>query len=526
MTNNFDRFIHFSTFADTKTREQIADSVFGNLQGKDSINSVSTECNNFVPAIERITNHSTLKEMCGKDSELAEKVTADILDFINKTQKQIDKADNPFADEVIQYQQFAETNKKKFPNNWNQTKPFIDKIYNKNVIDTEFYEKEFQKCFNEKDKNRPRFDSVKEHLSDKWNDLLLKKQTGWELQIIDREREKFCEELYRQIEELKKLQEVLEPFTRELGRLWDMCKGNWQRVNFDILKRYAGLLQKDKSLQELAEMLGRMRQTEREYEEELFTDVRPKTAWKAESAAKSDLIGVHESDDISNALPSEFALLTDSANEMLFYKKITEKKLQTFEFQGRTQEIINEEFQNKRQKTKEDTKGPFIICVDTSGSMHGTPEMVAKTLCFAILKIAIRDNRKCYLISFSTGIETLNLTDLKNSLDKIIRFLTMSFHGGTDAIPAMREALRMLSTQDYKKADVIMVSDFVMPAFDDTTQKLIAIAKTNKTKFHSLVIGTSQNKGVIKDFDNNWLYDVNSPTGILDLVKNINSLTL
>ena len=34
-----------------------------------------------------------------------------------------------------------------------------------------------------------------------------------------------------------------------------MSKGNWQRVNLDILKRYAELFQRDKSLKELAEML-------------------------------------------------------------------------------------------------------------------------------------------------------------------------------------------------------------------------------------------------------------------------------
>ena len=183
-----------------------------------------------------------------------------------------------------------------------------------------------------------------------------------------------------------------------------------------------------------------------------------------------------------------------------------------------------EEFQDKRQKEKEEAKGPFIICVDTSGSMHGTPETVAKTLCFAILKIAIRDNRKWYLISFSTGIETLTLPDLKNSLDKIISFLSMSFHGGTDATPAMREALRMITTQDYKKADVIMVSDFVMSAFDKTTQEQIKSAKDNKTKFHSLVIGNSQNPETIKDFDSNWFYDLNNPNSVLKLIKNINEL--
>ena len=95
------------------------------------------------------------------------------------------------------------------------------------------------------------------------------------------------------------MQEALEPFTNELGRLWDMSKGSWQKLNFDVLKKYADLLQQDKALKELAEMLGRMRQAEKEFEEELFADIQLKTGWKIETANKSDLIGVHESDDIN-----------------------------------------------------------------------------------------------------------------------------------------------------------------------------------------------------------------------------------
>lgn len=92
-----------------------------------------------------------------------------------------------------------------------------------------------------------------------------------------------------------------------------------------------------------------------------------------------------------------------------------------------------------KKEQDEDAQGPFIICVDTSGSMHGTAENVSKTLCFAILKIAIRDNRKCFLISYSTQLMTLNLTDFKTSIDKLIEFLSMSFNGGTDATPAMQK---------------------------------------------------------------------------------------
>jgi uncharacterized protein with von Willebrand factor type A (vWA) domain len=414
------------------------------------------------------------------------------------------------------------TVKEEFISNWKQLREKrITREEKEKKVDVE--KNKFIKSSIEKSQN-DKFVAVKEHFIENMEKRLKEKQLKWELDFIEEQRMKFCEDLYRRIEELKKLRKVLEPFGNELGRLWDMTRGNWQKVNFDVLKRYADLLQNDQSLLELAEMLGRMQQAEKEYEEELFTKIQFKSEWKIEHASKSDLIGIHESDDLSSLLPSETALLADETIQTVFFKKFAEKRLQTFEYQSSLLSMSEEEVQDKRLKQKESVKGPFIVCIDTSGSMHGTPETVAKTLCFALLKIAVRENRKCYLISFSTGIETLNLTDMKNSLDKLIAFLSMSFNGGTDATPAMQEALRMLQTNDYKKADVIMVSDFVMPAFENTLQTQIEKAKNNNTRFHSLIIGNSQNSATIKDFDNNWYYDLSKKDGILTLIKNLKKI--
>jgi len=523
----FDRFVNFGSIADKDKRAEIASLIYEQLQKKQNVSlDLSNEnTGNFAVSIKNILSNETMRELCVKDHCLAEHITTDILDFINKTKRYIQRIEDPFENEQKLLNNFGQTDKDSFEKSWETTAPFIQETYEPQTLDTEFYYKEFQKSISpsKKDKNSISFQSVKEHFTDKWDDLLFQKRLKWELDIIEEQRKKFCEELYTQIEQLKKLHELLEPFTSELGRLWDMSKGRWQKINFDILKKYAELLERDKSLQEFAEMLGRMRQAEREYEEEIFAEMVIKPAWKAEHAAKSELVGIHESDDISSMLPAEAALLADETMELLFYKKFAEKKLQTFEYQAKVLSWEEEEKNNTRQKEKE-KKGPFIICVDTSGSMHGTPETVAKTLCFTLLKMAVKDNRKCYLISFSTAIETLNLTDLKNNLDKLIEFLSMSFHGGTDAAPAMRESLRMLETEDYKKADVIMVSDFVMSGFDEQTTNQINVAKENKTKFHSLVIGDSGNKSTIEEFDSNWMYNTNNRDCVLQLVKDINKI--
>jgi uncharacterized protein with von Willebrand factor type A (vWA) domain len=640
----FSKFEIFGAIADSDKRKKLAKAIYEQLQMKseNSIGFANAETDNFATAIDQILSNPIIIELCTKDSELAEKITEDILDFINSTKKHIIKEENPFGEENALLKNCFKIDKKEFINYYKSTIPYLQDNYNEDKLNISFYTEQFKSCFfeeewdkqiknpaedkdielsliskfekvntrekeffplwkealnfiaktykrrdidcneyfskfreafnqnkdlkneaftairdsfisnwkqirekkiikeeNEKNQNskkklelrnsiqksqNEKFNFIKEHFIENWERLIKEKQIRWELDQIEKQRKKFCDELYNRINELKKLQEVLEPFTKELGRLWDMTKGSWQHVNFDILKRYAEFLQNDNSLKELAEMLGKMRQAEKKFEEELFSNIQLKSEWKVEHASKADLIGIHESDDLSSLLPSETALLADAIMQSVFFKKFAEKKLQTFEYQAKMLSYREEEFQDKRQKEKEEAKGPFIICVDTSGSMHGTPETVAKTLCFAILKIAIRDNRKCYLISFSTGIETLNLTDLKNSLDKLISFLSMSFNGGTDATPAVREALRMMNTQDYKKADVIMVSDFIMPAFDKPTLDQIKSAKENKTKFHSLVIGNSQNPATIKDFDNLWFYNLNNSNRVLTLVKNINEI--
>lgn len=45
--------------------------------------------------------------------------------------------------------------------------------------------------------------------------------------------------------------------------------------------------------------------------------------------------------------------------------------------------------------------GPIILCLDTSGSMRGARETVAKALALECLRGAHRQRRACYLYAFS-----------------------------------------------------------------------------------------------------------------------------
>lgn len=45
--------------------------------------------------------------------------------------------------------------------------------------------------------------------------------------------------------------------------------------------------------------------------------------------------------------------------------------------------------------------GPIILCLDTSGSMRGAREVVAKALALECMRGAHRQQRPCYLYAFS-----------------------------------------------------------------------------------------------------------------------------
>ena len=98
--------------------------------------------------------------------------------------------------------------------------------------------------------------------------------------------------------------------------------------------------------------------------------------------------------------------------------------------------------------------------MDTSGSMREGRERLAKSAVLAIARLTEATSRKCYVINFSEDIQTLLIRDLKTDFPMLVDFLQRRFDGGTDARPAFSEALMMLRTHGWQRADVVMISDF------------------------------------------------------------------
>lgn len=92
-------------------------------------------------------------------------------------------------------------------------------------------------------------------------------------------------------------------------------------------------------------------------------------------------------------------------------------------------------------------------------------------------------------------------------MNEIVNFLTHSFYGGTDLEPVLAEVWCILAKEDYRLADVLVISDFEVDDLQPQTILQIRDMQARNVQFHSLLIGDCCNSDVVNRFDQNWRYD-------------------
>ncbi|MEM6631397.1 MAG: VWA domain-containing protein [Bacteroidota bacterium] len=347
-----------------------------------------------------------------------------------------------------------------------------------------------------------------------WKRQLQEKRTQNEQNFLHGEFGSYFQGLKQKIHSLNQVGDIVAPFFNFLGQVWTNSLDNWESINWDKLTETAKSLQKDPNLQQLAELLGRLHTSQIEKVWEKMEKTVDIPIYKPNSSGKSEIVGVHHSDLISALLPSEVALLSTPETEIIFSKKYVEKKLLTFQYRSWDKLAQPSQKQVEYVQVDSEEQGPIILCIDTSGSMYGDPERIAKALAFGIIEIALREKRKAYLISFSAGIATLEASDIDKDLDKMLSFLQMSFHGSTNLQPALEEALQTLEKKSFSQADVLVISDFVIPSMNrNISDRVLAHRQDKGTHFHSLHIRNRPDSRTasMPIFDHHWVYDMSDP---------------
>lgn len=212
------------------------------------------------------------------------------------------------------------------------------------------------------------------------------------------------------------------------------------------------------------------------------------TTGRFQTASRSDISGITVGNDLNSLLPTELAMLGSRSTESIFYQRFVQKRLQLFSSASQSLE-----------KTKSH-KGPIYICVDTSGSMTGEPEVIAKTLALAIVIVAQRDRRPVCMINYSHNLSFFILTDLRRQRHKFLSFLSHSYSGGNDEnrlfdfifnkMPDNPRYRRFASS--FEGADILIISDFEWSPISERNKKLIAQARKDGMKFYGLGIHTRE----------------------------------
>mgnify|MGYP002776458909 CR=1 FL=1 len=143
-------------------------------------------------------------------------------------------------------------------------------------------------------------------------------------------------------------------------------------------------------------------------------------------ASRSEVHGTHRSDDVMRMLPSELLNLEDDTLETLFYARLLEKSLQTYELSGSTWA------QGETSETKQLRTGPVVACLDTSASMQGEPMRKAKALLLAIAGILKKEDRSLHVVLFGASgqIRTFDM-DAHNDSAGLLAFLQQGFGSTT-----------------------------------------------------------------------------------------------
>jgi uncharacterized protein with von Willebrand factor type A (vWA) domain len=263
----------------------------------------------------------------------------------------------------------------------------------------------------------------------------------------------------------------------------------------------------------LAELLGRSEHARQEFTEESWEEVSETRNVDLEALGRSEIEGINLGANVESITPAERALLADPDTELVFSKRFADDELLSFDYRIAREVEHTARTVTVRSRRRPLERGPIIACVDTSGSMTGRPERIAKAMTLALARIAAHGRRNCYVIAFSTGIRTFELGDL-TAVPELASFLTHSFHGGTDLRPALAETLRQLKTEQYRRADVIVVSDFRVPKLLERQTKRISTAQAELgALFHSLTVADGPPVDPLHIFDYHWHYDTSTRDG-------------
>ena len=485
--------------------DDIALDILSDLHKKYPIFQKNTIKDKIVPEINQWKRH-VIAELINKKFETQ-------LILLAEAEKELKAGRNTLGlleADYLTYKSFSNTVKIKIDNNyWERG---IEKLKNIPKFDALFdkYNKNNIKISSNDNRRKEDILIFRTNLHKQWRKLLDEQYANWEFKKINELRSELLKKLTEWLMLMQELDDVLSKLNLGHGLFFDLSEGNLTLTDIEKIKKWVEYISQDNGVKELCDLMGRLRRSEKNTRKELVKRTSIVHEYVPDTDSKEEIVGITLGRDIEHVIPQELALLSDDETSILFDMKYIEGRLMCFDMEGFKENKLEVNEEIMIDVDIDEQLGPIIICVDTSGSMSGTPESIAKAITLFMATRAISQKRACYLINFSTSIETLDLSG-GVGITKVIDFLKRSFHGGTDASQALEYALELMTSEGYKKSDLLVISDFIMGSLPESLYTKITASKENSNKFFSLSIGDMfLNKRLKSLFDDEWVFNPSS----------------
>ena len=152
----------------------------------------------------------------------------------------------------------------------------------------------------------------------------------------------------------------------------------------------------------------------------------------------------------------------------------------------------------------------MIVCVDTSGSMRGAPERVAKACVLQALRAAHAGRRGARLLAFGGPGELLErgLAVDTEGLSTLLDLVGQSFDGGTDVQTPIERAVERVGEAQWALADILIVSDGEFGVTPATLALLRDAKQRLGLRVHGILIGDRETIGLLEVCDTlHWVRD-------------------
>ena len=244
--------------------------------------------------------------------------------------------------------------------------------------------------------------------------------------------------------------------------------------------------------------------------------------------APGALRGIRHSDRIEAMLGSEAAMLLHPVLHKLWRARRAEARLLTYDSEAVLIDLRPDPAAPPRQavappRPEALERGPIIVCIDTSGSMRGAPETIAKAVVLQALRTAQQERRGCLLIAFGGPGELIERELAANprrpagapgeagqpgGLAALLDLMGQSFDGGTDVQGPIERAIERVHEARWASADLLIASDGEFGCTPATLARLDDARSRLGLRVQGVLVGDRETMGLMEVADDIcWVRD-------------------